>query len=230
MSESARIEGLWDPKQLYAGQAGRALAVDVLSFVRSVWGSHADSRLHFACIGYPVPDLETYVRSANSFVLLTPSFVGPIPWSVGLANQSAVVDETHLPVRDACFHRVLVFHTFDQTADLDSCLEELWRVTCPGGRVIAMILKHQKKISPSHFKKCLLAKGFVPLRQSGALFGGAGHQGQKHKLSTVLKTLNSWGGHVGAAYFLVEAEKRQGGHVVVPKRAAQSPRMRAMPS
>lgn len=230
MFEPVRTEGLWDPRHFYAGEAGRILAVDILSFVRRAWGSQADSQLHFACIGYPVPDLDDYVQSANSFVLLTPSFVGPIPWSSDLVNQSAVVDETHLPVRDACFHRVLAFHTLDQTADPGAFLEELWRVTSPGGRAIVMISKHQPTFSPSRLKKFLLTKGFVPLRQAGALFGCVGNQGRRHGLSRLLKALNSWGGHAGASYFLIEVEKRQGAFVVTSRRAAQSRRMRAIPS
>jgi len=214
----------------YATARGKALAEDVLAFVKTAWGRSAPRTLHFLGFGFPPPALKSWVQSARTFALLTPPFIGPVPWREGGVNKSAVVDEARLAIRESCFDRVLVFHAIEHMDDPVSFLEEIWRVTAPGGRAIFLLPRRGGAFSPSRFKAFLSAKGFMPAGQGGALFGLAGNEKDKPKLCGLFKALNPKSGLFGAAYYLIEAEKRQDDFGAAKVRALKAIRARPIPS
>jgi SAM-dependent methyltransferase len=213
----------------YGTGRGKALADDALTFIHGQWGASAPRSLHFLCFGFPAPGLKLFVRSARSFVLLTPSFVGAVPWRSDGLNQSAVVDAARLPVREASFDRALVFHTLEHLDDPVSFLEELWRALAPGGRVIFLLPNAASPFSPRTFKTLLAEKGFLPVAQGGALFG-LGTRSDGPKAASVLRALNPKSGLFGAAFYLIEAEKRQDNLVAARERAPKTIRARPIPS
>ena len=237
LGSETRTPLLCDRQPLAAGLAsfyktarGKALAADTLAFVRDAWGKSRPSNLHFMCFGFPPPGLKDFVKRARSFALLTPSVVGPLPWPARGVNQSAMVDEARLALRAGCFDRVLVFHALEHLADPVSFLEEIWLVSAPGGRAIFLVPKGRGLLSPSGFKTFLAGKGFMPAAQAGALFGLPGNDRHKPMLSGLLKALNPKFGHMGAAYCLVEAGKRQDNFGARNLRAVKAAHARPIPS
>lgn len=217
------------PAALYRTERGKTLAEDVLAFVRDAWGVTVPRNIHLMCFGFPVPGLTDYVKSARTFALLTPSFIGPVPWREGGVNKSAVVDEAKLAVRAGCFDRALVFHTVEHLEDPVSFLEELWRVIAPGGRVIFLLPKGGATLSPFKFKSLLADKGFMPAALGGALFGIGGGPG-KPKAAGLFRSLNPKSGLLGAAYFLIEADKRQDNFGAEKAPGVKAIRARPIPS
>lgn len=57
----------------------------------------------------------------------------------GQSHQVALVDEQRLPFQDDAFDQCLLIHALEHTSSQKKFLREVWRVMCPGGRLVLVV-------------------------------------------------------------------------------------------
>lgn len=178
MRESAeRLESF------YAAPLGRMARDMALRRLRTLWPDLAgNNALGF---GYTAPYLESYRRSANRIVLVNPAEQGAIAHQSSRGVMACVADETLLPFSDATFDRVLCVHAVEEADDLPGLLRELWRVTQPEGRIVAIAAGRSglwaqrdslpfgagRPFSRNQLRARLIEAGFTPTVGAGVLYG-----------------------------------------------------------
>ena len=89
--------------------------------------------------GYAVPYLGLWQTEAERILAVMPAEQGVLHWPAEQLNATAVSDETHLPLPDRSFDRVLLVHAVESSEALRAMLREVWRVMADGGRVIVVV-------------------------------------------------------------------------------------------
>lgn len=89
-------------------------------------------------IGYPTPFLQQYLNEAARLTALMPQAQGVLPWPAKGPHVTVLADETHLPLPDSSFDRILIVHCLEHTAESSQLLREVWRVLTPEGRLIVI--------------------------------------------------------------------------------------------
>ncbi len=98
-------------------------------------------------LGFATPYLRPFQGEAARIIALMPAQQGVAYWpaapkSLGeggaahAGNLTALVDESALPLPDACIDRVIVAHLLETTETLRPLLRQIWRVLTPSGRVV----------------------------------------------------------------------------------------------
>lgn len=72
-------------------------------------------------------------------MLFSPAGQGSLLWPKEGPKRTVLVDEDMLPVKDACFDRVLEIHALEFFADAEAHLREIWRVMRPEGRLLLVV-------------------------------------------------------------------------------------------
>jgi SAM-dependent methyltransferase len=98
---------------------------------------HADGR-DVLGVGYAGALLEPYRARARRCVALMPSAQGGERWPAEGRTCAAIGDELRLPFMDAVFDRVILLHALEETANTRAFMREIWRVTAPQGRIVAI--------------------------------------------------------------------------------------------
>ena len=105
--------------------------------IRERWSSSAG--LSIAAVGYGAPYLERFRDGARRCLALMPAEQGVAIWPEGGRCAAALVDAQMLPLPDGSIDRLLLAHALEAADRPDALLEELWRVTAPEGRMIAIV-------------------------------------------------------------------------------------------
>ena len=134
--------------------------------------------------GYSRPYLSDYQKGAHSIVYALPGGQGFSGHNTRRGNSAVVVPEPYLPFPPAHFDRVLVAHGFEESADLQTLLSELWRVMKPEGRIVIIAAARAglwsrtdktpfgagRPFSRTQLSNALKQEQFVPVVRSGALY------------------------------------------------------------
>ena len=86
--------------------------------------------------GFAVPLMRPFLEKSGRVIALMPAQQGVMPWPIGGANISCLVEETTWPIAAASVDRVIVHHGLETCERPDALIEEIWRVLSPGGSVI----------------------------------------------------------------------------------------------
>jgi len=135
-------------------------------------------------LGYAAPYLRPFREEAQRVLALMPAGQGVIGWPPEGPNQSALVDETELPLPDLSVDRVLLVHGLEGTEHVRQMMREIWRVLVGGGRVLAVVpnrrglwaaaewtpFGHGHPYSTSQLRALMADSLFVPDRTEHALF------------------------------------------------------------
>ncbi len=124
-------------RDFYAGPKGQMARRLVRRRIRAIW-PHADG-LDVLGLGYATPYLRSYRDGARRVIGFMPSCQGVVPWPLGEAPSTALVEDTALPLPDACIDRVLMVHEVENSEALRQMMREIWRVLAPEGRILVVV-------------------------------------------------------------------------------------------
>ncbi len=126
-----------DLREFYGTPLGLAARRIITHRMRARWRN--TNGLSIAGIGYATPFLRPFVADANRVVAFMPQAQGAVAWPALGPCASALVDETHLPLPDVCFDRVIAVHCLEHSESSTALLREIWRVLRPEGRLMIVV-------------------------------------------------------------------------------------------
>ena len=123
-----------DLRSFYAQPLGHVARRLVGAAIRTRW---PDTRgLAVLGRGYATPYLGLFRHEVERTFAFMPAALGVVKWPSAAPTLAALVDETYLPMPDAAVDRVVAVHALEMTANGPAMLEEIWRVTAAGGRLL----------------------------------------------------------------------------------------------
>ncbi len=169
-------------RDFYACPLGHMARRFVRRRIRSLW-SDADG-LDVLGMGYATPYLRPYKDSARRVMGFMPAGQGVVRWPLDEPSQTALVDETALPLPDASIDRVLLVHGLENGEAIRPMMREIWRVLAPEGRLLVVVpsrsgiwarmdrtpFGHGRPFSQGQLERLLEDCMFSPERTEWALF------------------------------------------------------------
>ena len=209
-----------DMKRFYEQRLGLVVRTLLGQRIQAQWPDLKGMRL--MSLGYATPYLRPYLRQAERVIAAMPAQQGVIAWPPEGPNRSVLVDESSLPLPDACIDRALLVHTLDQSNDSLAVLREVWRVLAPGGRLLTVVPNRRslwsqfettpfgygRPFSRGQISAFLRETRFVPTAAEGALYV------PPFRSSLLMRSARGWEriGHrlwpAFAGVLVVEAEKQ----------------------
>ncbi len=205
----------------YRSTLGRAAQKAVRDEVLELW---PDAKgLTVAGFGFAVPLMRPYLADARRVIGLMPAPQGVMPWPAGMANVSALCEETIWPLDTGRVDRLILMHGLETSERPDDVLAEAHRVLGPGGRAL-FVLPHRSGLwsrsdktpfgygrpySTSQLETQLRAHGFMPERHRTTLFQPPSHKRFWRKTGALWESLGKTVSPVMAGgVLIVEASKR----------------------
>jgi SAM-dependent methyltransferase len=121
----------------YRSMLGRAAQASVRDRLVEMWPEAKGQTV--AGFGFAVPLLRPYLSDARRVIALMPGPQGVMPWPAGMANVSALVEETLWPIETGHVDKLVVMHGLETSDDPTRLLEECWRVLGPGGKAVFVV-------------------------------------------------------------------------------------------
>ncbi|MCG8561929.1 MAG: class I SAM-dependent methyltransferase [Hyphomicrobiales bacterium] len=126
-----------DLREFYARPLGAVVRRLIALRVRSRWRNL--SGMSVFGLGYATPYLTAFRGEALRLGALAPAAQGVMTWPDDGPMQTALVDETGLPLPDSSVDRMLVVHSLETCEASRAMLRDLWRVMAPGGRLLVIV-------------------------------------------------------------------------------------------
>lgn len=123
-------------QRFYASPLGEVARRMMDRRLAALWGDAAG--LDVLGVGYATPLLEAFRPVARRVVALMPAAQGAERWPHDGRGLVCLGDDQRLPFMDAVFDRVVLAHALEETDSAHALLREVWRVTAPEGRVVAV--------------------------------------------------------------------------------------------
>lgn len=92
-----------------------------------------------AGFGFAAPMLRPFLADSRRVISMMPAPQGVMHWPEGMANHSALIEETKWPIATGKLDRLVVLHGLETCDFPDALMEEIWRVLGPGGRVLFIV-------------------------------------------------------------------------------------------
>jgi len=171
-----------DLRNFYGTRLGSVVRRLVGVRIRSRWADVRSMRV--GGIGFASPYLSVFLGEAERVMALMPARQGVLEWPPGGPLAAALVEETELPLADACLDRVLAVHILEEAESALETLREIWRILAPGGTMLlvapnrrgvwarsdATPFGHGRPFSRSQLTQLLRDALFSPIGWSEALF------------------------------------------------------------
>jgi len=90
-------------------------------------------------LGFATPYLGAIRSDTDVLGALMPAEQGVIQWPEGRANETVLVEEMELPLRDDSADCILLVHMLEASENARELLRELWRVLSPNGRLLIVV-------------------------------------------------------------------------------------------
>jgi len=90
-------------------------------------------------LGYSAPYLRRATQNAERVMAFMPARQGAQVWPKEEASCTALVDPLELPLTDSAVDLVIANHLFEFAREPEELMQELWRVTAPGARLIIVV-------------------------------------------------------------------------------------------
>jgi SAM-dependent methyltransferase len=126
-----------DLKAFYAGPLGQVVRRLLGARLKSRLGNLKNARVFG--LGFATPYLGAIRSDADVLGALMPAQQGVIRWPEGNANETVLVEEAELPLRDDSADRILLVHMLEWSENAGELLRELWRVLAPNGRLLIVV-------------------------------------------------------------------------------------------
>jgi SAM-dependent methyltransferase len=188
--------------------------------IRERWDSAAG--LSVAAVGYGTPYLDRFQGGSRRCLALMPAEQGVAIWPGGERCSAALVDAQMLPLPDGSIDRLLVAHALEAADRPNALLEELWRITAPEGRMIAIVPSRQGvwartdstpygqglPYSKSQLRDLLHRADFSPIFWGEALYAPPIAQPYIIRSATTIERVGGALGLPFAGVYIVEAMKQ----------------------
>ncbi len=126
-----------DLMTFYDTPLGQCAQKALLERINGLWGDLTG--LDVLSVGYGPPFLEGLEGSPRRSISLMPAQQGAHAWAAGQNGcDVALSDDSRMPFPDALFDRVLIVHALEESFDWSGLLREVWRVSAPEARIIAI--------------------------------------------------------------------------------------------
>jgi SAM-dependent methyltransferase len=125
-----------DLRSFYASSLGETTRRLVGGILRQRW--EAVTGLSIVGLGYATPYLELFEGQPLRLLAMMPAEQGVVNWPAYGPSASALIDDSMLPLPDACVDRILLAHALENAEHPRELLSEIWRVLTPGGRLIVV--------------------------------------------------------------------------------------------
>ena len=166
----------------YRTRLGRAAQTAVRDRLMALWPEAKGQTV--AGFGFAVPLLRPYLRGARRVMGLMPAPQGVMHWPAGMANVSALVEETLWPVETGAVDKLVLLHGLETSENPTALLEECTRVLGPGGRAVFIVPNRSglwarrdrtpfgfgRPYSIGQLETQVKRAGLVPERHAAALF------------------------------------------------------------
>ena len=126
-----------DLKAFYASPLGQVVRRLLGARLKSRLGNLKNARVFG--LGFATPYLGAIRSDADVLGALMPAQQGVIRWPEGNANETVLVEEAELPLRDDSADRILLVHVLEWSGNAGELLRELWRVLAPNGRLLIVV-------------------------------------------------------------------------------------------
>lgn len=90
-------------------------------------------------LGFATPYLRFALQPAERVLAFMPQRQGSSAWPREGPSRTVLCDPLEMPLTDAAVDLTLAVHAFEHIADAEELMRELWRVTAPNGRLIAVV-------------------------------------------------------------------------------------------
>lgn len=94
-------------------------------------------------LGYATPYLRRVAPKAERTLAFMPARQGYEVWPKDHPSCTALVDPLELPLTDSAVDLVVATHLFEYAREPEELMQELWRVTAPGGHLIILVPKRR---------------------------------------------------------------------------------------
>ncbi len=126
-----------DLKAFYASPLGQVARRLLGARLKSRLGNLKNARIFG--LGFATPYLGAIRSEADVLGALMPAEQGVIQWPEGNANETVLVEEAELPLRDDSADCILLVHMLEWSENARELLRELWRVLAPNGRLLIVV-------------------------------------------------------------------------------------------
>ncbi len=126
-----------DLRDFYASPLGQTARRLIARRLAEIWPDAAGQSV--LGLGYAVPYLRDYRKSAVRCLAMMPAAQGVLHWPPEGPNAAALVEEEALPLPDLSVDRVLLVHAVEHAEALRPLLREVWRVLTGNGRVLIVV-------------------------------------------------------------------------------------------
>ncbi|MFQ5623460.1 MAG: methyltransferase domain-containing protein [Paracoccaceae bacterium] len=121
----------------YRTALGRSAQVALRDALAELIGSTRGKTL--CGFGFAAPFLQPVMAEARRVICLMPGQQGVMPWPVSLPNASVLVHENQWPLATGSVDTIIVAHGLETCEQPGDLLDEIWRVTSPGGKAIFIV-------------------------------------------------------------------------------------------
>ena len=126
-----------DLQEFYARPLGSVVRRILSHRIRARWRNTRGMSVFG--LGYAAPYLGAFRDEAARLGALMPAAQGVTAWPDNSRSMAALVDDSVLPLPDACVDRMLVVHSLETSEPTHAMLREIWRVLAPGGRLLLVV-------------------------------------------------------------------------------------------
>ena len=126
-----------DLKAFYAQPARAGGAAAAWRAAESRLGNLKNARVFG--LGFATPYLGAIRSEADVLGALMPAQQGVIRWPEESANETVLVEEIELPLRDDSADCIILVHMLEWSGNTRELLRELWRVLAPNGRLLIVV-------------------------------------------------------------------------------------------
>jgi SAM-dependent methyltransferase len=209
-----------DLKEFYASPLGQVARRLIAHRIMARWKGLTGSTV--LGLGYTLPYLDHWRASSERLLAFMPARQGVMHWPDDGPSQTALVDETELPLEDASVDLALVVHGLELTDYLPDMLGELWRVLSPQGRVLFVVpnrrgmwarfdnspFGHGRPFSRQQLTRILRDAQFSPAAWAHGLFMPPINRRIVHRSATALERAGMWVSPGFSGIIVVEATKQ----------------------
>ena len=208
-------------KTFYDSPMGQLCMHAIRRRVAQIWPEAKDETV--LGIGYPLPCLRPFLKSADIVCAAMPAGQGVIHWPKQRENLTLLSHEMALPFRSGTLNRIIVLHALEHAQPVTQLLEEMSRLLTPSGRMLVIApnrhsfwaraektpYAHGHPYSLTQLKQLLNQHGLHTLQSQQALFFPAFNSRLSLKFSRLIERLGQrFFPHFGGLHF-VEVEKRK---------------------
>lgn len=223
--------------QFYRSPLGRISKRLLQEVMAQMIGGAAGQRV--VGLGYCAPYLSRVTQQAERVMAFMPARQGAQVWPADQASCTALVDPSELPLTDSAVDLVIANHLFEFAREPEELMQELWRVTAPGARLVIVVPRrrglwaqrdntpfgHGHPFSRNQLHSLLQDHSFTPEVWREALYLPPSNFGPILKAARIFEGLGRFAGPAFAGALVVRARKEMFPAVTRKRRVRQVVKM-----